>query len=548
MSTARIGTGATALLAFVGLAAPNALWDAFVRGPAPKQNELTPTTPVTVPHRTVGQPLERHSKPSVSLNPLLGDYERDSEETRWLTSLAQRSASFWTADQLASLERTKRCLISPAEAFPSKNKAPLSCSAHDALRDRCQICGWDCYRRLTMLEPLVADVLDRKVPGDFIEAGVFKGGCSIFLAAMLRARGELGNRRMWLADSFEGLPSPREYTADLARREKTLTSLSSPRREMALTSHSSRAAAPPQQEMRRLESVAAAALPPRSQASAPGRSSTCSSNKPNDAPHAECQRFCNAHSAKSHCMWCKCRRCSYCQAMDAHNVPKKSPNMDAGVVPSAGRESRRGADGGGRGGVQPQVQGKTHGAGSVAAGAGLMAAGAASMTAEEYEFALLRKWAKGQMNSSLGEVRSNAIRCLHMPQGTGSDEKAMQRVTDASCGKGALQVAAGGAMCAIKGFFADTLPGPVGPIAFLRSDGDLYPSIYETLVALYPKLSVGGYVLFDDWRFVPAREAVHDFRRRYNITSTIATSDKFGPPPFVTLDRMAFWQKSRTTG
>jgi hypothetical protein len=103
-------------------------------------------------------------------------------------------------------------------------------------------------------------------------------------------------------------------------------------------------------------------------------------------------------------------------------------------------------------------------------------------------------------------------------------------------------------MCAIKGFFADTLPGPVGPIAFLRSDGDLYPSIYETLVALYPKLSVGGYVLFDDWRFVPAREAVHDFRRRYNITSTIATSDKFGPPPFVTLDRMAFWQKSRTTG
>ena len=41
MSTARIGTGATALLAFVGLAAPNALWDAFVRGPAPKQNELT---------------------------------------------------------------------------------------------------------------------------------------------------------------------------------------------------------------------------------------------------------------------------------------------------------------------------------------------------------------------------------------------------------------------------------------------------------------------------------------------------------------------------
>ena len=35
-----------------------------------------------------------------------------------------------------------------------------------------------------------------------------------------------------------------------------------------------------------------------------------------------------------------------------------------------------------------------------------------------------------------------------------------------------------------------------------------YASIYETLTALYPLLSVGGYVVFDDWKFVQARGAI----------------------------------------
>ena len=86
---------------------------------------------------------------------------------------------------------------------------------------------------------------------------------------------------------------PLEDTADLARRENTLS------------------------PGRRLESAAA----PPSQATAPNSSATCSSSKPNDVPHAECQRFCDAHSAKSHCLWCKCRRCSYCGG-DDHTPPK----------------------------------------------------------------------------------------------------------------------------------------------------------------------------------------------------------------------------------
>jgi len=35
-----------------------------------------------------------------------------------------------------------------------------------------------------------------------------------------------------------------------------------------------------------------------------------------------------------------------------------------------------------------------------------------------------------------------------------------------------------------------------------------YASIYETLTAMYPLLSMGGYVVFDDWKFVQARGAI----------------------------------------
>lgn len=61
--------------------------------------------------------------------------------------------------------------------------------------------------RLNSLQLCVEDVLRRNTPGDFMEAGVWRGGASIFLRGMLRAFG-VTNRRVWLADSFAGLPRP----------------------------------------------------------------------------------------------------------------------------------------------------------------------------------------------------------------------------------------------------------------------------------------------------------------------------------------------------
>jgi hypothetical protein len=61
--------------------------------------------------------------------------------------------------------------------------------------------------RFDNLQACVLDVIDRGVPGDLIEAGVWRGGATIFMRAILKAL-EVTDRTVWVADSFEGLPEP----------------------------------------------------------------------------------------------------------------------------------------------------------------------------------------------------------------------------------------------------------------------------------------------------------------------------------------------------
>jgi O-methyltransferase len=70
-------------------------------------------------------------------------------------------------------------------------------------------------RRMDNIQYCVQTVLDDDVPGDLIEAGVWRGGACIFMKANLVARGDT-TRTVWVADSFEGLPPPNAalYPAD----------------------------------------------------------------------------------------------------------------------------------------------------------------------------------------------------------------------------------------------------------------------------------------------------------------------------------------------
>ena len=61
--------------------------------------------------------------------------------------------------------------------------------------------------RLDNLQSCIASVVSDNVPGDFIETGVWRGGATIFMRAMLKALG-ITDRTVWVANSFEGLPEP----------------------------------------------------------------------------------------------------------------------------------------------------------------------------------------------------------------------------------------------------------------------------------------------------------------------------------------------------
>jgi hypothetical protein len=86
-------------------------------------------------------------------------------------------------DPLAELERPRHTMV--------------GLSQHDAL----QAC----------IENILAD----EVPGDLIETGVWRGGMTILMRALLAVYGVI-DRRVWVADSFQGLPPPDvdKYPAD----------------------------------------------------------------------------------------------------------------------------------------------------------------------------------------------------------------------------------------------------------------------------------------------------------------------------------------------
>ncbi|APW44326.1 TylF/MycF/NovP-related O-methyltransferase [Rhodoferax saidenbachensis] len=61
--------------------------------------------------------------------------------------------------------------------------------------------------RLDQLQHCIEDVICRQVPGDLMEAGVWRGGTAVLMRAVLKAHG-IADRCVWAADSFEGLPEP----------------------------------------------------------------------------------------------------------------------------------------------------------------------------------------------------------------------------------------------------------------------------------------------------------------------------------------------------
>ena len=87
----------------------------------------------------------------------------------------------------------------------------------------------------------------------------------------------------------------------------------------------------------------------------------------------------------------------------------------------------------------------------------------------------------------------------------------------------------------VAGWIAESVPkAPIGPLAMLRLDVDLYSSTQECLDLLYDRVSPGGFIIVDDYAWLDCcRDAVDDFRSRRSIADPIQAVDASG----------IFWRK-----
>lgn len=62
-------------------------------------------------------------------------------------------------------------------------------------------------KRMQNIQDCIETVMTEGIEGDLIETGVWRGGSTIFMRGALKAWGDT-TRKVWVADSFEGLPAP----------------------------------------------------------------------------------------------------------------------------------------------------------------------------------------------------------------------------------------------------------------------------------------------------------------------------------------------------
>jgi O-methyltransferase len=63
------------------------------------------------------------------------------------------------------------------------------------------------YKRMDNIQYCVETCIKENIEGDFIETGVWRGGACIFMAGILKAY-QIADRKVYVCDSFEGLPMP----------------------------------------------------------------------------------------------------------------------------------------------------------------------------------------------------------------------------------------------------------------------------------------------------------------------------------------------------
>ena len=107
----------------------------------------------------------------------------------------------------------KRMVINSLINYFSKKGLTITGINNDGLKQREVGLGWPIngytmigIKRLNNIQFCIEQIIKNNVKGDFIETGVWRGGACIFAKALFNIYNE--DRKVWVADSFEGLPKP----------------------------------------------------------------------------------------------------------------------------------------------------------------------------------------------------------------------------------------------------------------------------------------------------------------------------------------------------
>ncbi|HVU02791.1 MAG TPA: TylF/MycF/NovP-related O-methyltransferase [Polyangiaceae bacterium] len=152
------------------------------------------------PEDALGRARERYIE--LLKRSLLGELYYDNElRIRYLLQCVQRRAEF-SPETLHDIRRHEpeeaaRRIAADAIGMPLDLKLENLGFPHTMLG----------RKRLDHLEWCVRTVIAEKVPGDFIECGIWRGGAVVLIRALLEILEEPG-RFVWAADSFQGIPPP----------------------------------------------------------------------------------------------------------------------------------------------------------------------------------------------------------------------------------------------------------------------------------------------------------------------------------------------------
>lgn len=103
----------------------------------------------------------------------------------------------------------KKQMIKESECVDIRN------SEFEELYQLCKPYTMTSTERLYSVYTAVDYILKNNIPGDFVECGVWRGGCSMLIAALLKRRNITG-RVLYMYDTYEGMSEPTEMDVDVS--------------------------------------------------------------------------------------------------------------------------------------------------------------------------------------------------------------------------------------------------------------------------------------------------------------------------------------------